>query len=144
MTKIPPSPLLTSIHALIAVMEEESETLALLGPVAPVTELAQAKARLASRMDREVARLNRETPGWQDALHGDARRQLAVACNDLHAASVVNSEILERQIDLSSDMLAAIGLEMERLTGHGATTYGALGKVRKGKGRSPLSVNTQL
>lgn len=136
--------LVDTINALIAVMEEESEALALHGPVGPIAELAQAKARLAARMDQMIAALNREAPGWHTDMAKDDRASLASAYSDLHSACAVNSDILERQIDLSSEMLSAVGLEIERLTGHGSTTYGRGGKVRTAKGRPPMSINTRL
>jgi flagellar biosynthesis/type III secretory pathway chaperone len=138
------SSLLDSINALIAVMEEESESLALNGPGESIAELAEAKGRLVSRMEGQIAKLNRENAAWHRDMESETRAELTAAYDDLHKASVVNSDILERQIDLSTEMLAAVGLEIERLTGRGATTYGRGGQVRIAKGRPPLSINTQL
>lgn len=137
-------PILDTIHALIGVMEEESETLALQGPTEAIGPLADAKARLVARLDTQVATLTRAHGNWQDALPPDARGVLIAAYEDLHNAGVVNSDILERQIALSSEMLAAVGLEIERLTGRGAKTYGRCGGVREDKGKAPLSINTKL
>lgn len=136
--------LVDTICAMIAVMEEESETLALHGPVESIAELAQAKARLAARMEEQLARMNRHNPHWHKDIDDDARRKLGDTYSDLHSACAVNSEILERQIDLSTEMLCAVGKEIERLTGHNATTYGRGGKVRRGQGKPPLSVNTRM
>jgi flagellar biosynthesis/type III secretory pathway chaperone len=138
------SALLDSINALIAVMEEESETLALYGPRTGIAELGAAKTRLVARMEGQLAKLNRDNPAWHRDMDSEIRDELTAAYNDMHNASVINSAILERQIDLSSEMLAAVGLEIERLTGRGATTYGSGGKVKTARGRPPLSINTQL
>jgi flagellar biosynthesis/type III secretory pathway chaperone len=62
-----------TLLSLVRVMEEESERLALAGPGAPVTELAQAKARLAGRLDQLGARLEREDADWMRRVEGDQR-----------------------------------------------------------------------
>jgi hypothetical protein len=149
MTELAPiASILDTINALICIIEEESETLALTGYTQStqgnIAELALAKARLAGRLEHLTVQLQRENPYWMKTLPDEMRADMTAAYRDLHNASVVNADILERQIDLSSDMLAAVGHEIERLTGHGSTTYSARGKVRRSKSRPPLSINTRL
>lgn len=130
-----------TLLSLVRVMEEESERLALAGPGAPVTELAQAKVRLAGRLDQLGARLEREDADWMRRVEGDQRESLHRALGALNEAALVNSDILERQIALSGDLLGAIGAEMERLTGRRSTTYGRMGDMRRRATRAPLAVN---
>lgn len=136
--------LVDTLHSLVAVMEEESELLSLHGPVEPSMELARAKIRLAARLDEVSARLYRRDADWLAALDPDMRAELAEAYQDMHTASVVNSDILERQIEISTQMLETVGREIERMTGHGSKTYGAGGKIRRGRKKPPLSINTRL
>ncbi|MBB6124320.1 flagellar protein FlgN [Sphingobium subterraneum] len=154
MTKPLPEPLpsgpsvvvevMDTLYALIRVIEEESERLAVSGPVADIAELALAKARLAGRLDEIGARQARENPRWIEALPEGERGALMQAIEELNRAAVVNSDVLERQIDLSSELLGAVGKELERLTGRRARTYGRRGKVRQAHAQIPLSINTRL
>ncbi len=133
--------LIDTLYALIRIMEEESETLALSGPTSAIAELAQAKVRLAARMEQICARLHRHSATWMEDLQGEERAQFAEATEELHKAATVNSDILERQIALSTDMLSAVGLELERISGRSGTTYGRLGDIRRKQATLPLSVN---
>lgn len=133
--------LLDTMIDLIRLMEEESELLALSGPRGNNEAIAQAKIRLANRMEAQCAALYRLDPGWMEALEGDDRRAFAETSEDLHRAATVNSAILERQIDLSAEMLSAVGRELERVTGRGGATYSRRGAVRRMKSSPPLSIN---
>jgi len=133
--------LIETMIDLIRLMEEESELLALSGPAAGTATLAQAKIRLASRMEAQCAALHRANSGWMAALNGDERRAFTEASEDLHKAATVNSAILERQIDLSSAMLATIGHELERVAGRRGTTYSRSGAVHRVRSSPPLSLN---
>lgn len=126
---------------LIRLMEEESEALAVSGPRAATDALAQAKIRLAARMEAHCAALHRLNPRWIEALEGDDRRSFTELNEDLFRAATINSAILERQIDLSSEMLAAVGKELERVTGRGGATYSRRGAVKRARSRPPVSVN---
>lgn len=142
-----PSPVaevMDTLYALIRVIEEESERLAVSGPVADIEELALAKARLAGRLDEIGARQARENPQWIEALPDMERMGLLRAIEELNRAAVVNSDVLERQIDLSSELLGAVGRELERLTGRRARTYGQRGDVKQAHAPVPLSINTRL
>lgn len=149
MTDSDPLPvIIDTINTLICIMEEESETIALPGarpdPQRDLAELALAKSRLAGRLEQLTNGLARENPYWMKQMDDVTRGQLTKAYTDLHTASVVNADVLERQIDLSTELLAAVGMEIERLTGHGSKTYGVKGDMRRAKGRPPLSINTRI
>lgn len=133
--------LIDTMIDLVRLMEQESEALALSGPRAATEALAQAKIRLASRMEAQCAALHRLDPCWMTALEGDDRRSFAEMSEELHLAATVNSAILERQIDLSSEMLAAVGKELERVTGRGGATYSRRGAVKRARSSPPVSVN---
>lgn len=133
--------LMDAMFALIRIMEEESEALALSGPTGDIAELAQAKLRLAARMDAACATLNRTNADWLDALEGQDRASFAEVSEELHKAATVNSAILERQIDLSTEMLQAVGRELENASGRRGSTYSRLGDLRRLRSAMPLSLN---
>ena len=136
-------PLIETIESIVAVMDEESAILSQHGPVPGIEELGAAKTRLAGRMELQVAQLFRAWPAWTSELVGEDRSRLSVAYDVLHRTSALNSAILERHIDLSTEMLAAVGKEIERQSGRGTTTYGRYGQVHSTATRAPLSVNTR-
>lgn len=136
--------LIDTMIDLIRLMEEESELLAVSGPRAATDALAQAKIRLTSRMEAQCAALHRLNPDWLNALQGNDRLAFSETTEELHRAATVNSAILERQIDLSTEMLAAIGNELERITGRGGAVYSRRGAVKRGGSRPPVSVNSRI
>ena len=140
----PLAALIDTMIDLIRLMEEESELLALSGPRAATDALAQAKIRLASRMEAHCATLHRLNPDWMMALEGDDRLAFSETSEDLHRAATVNSAVIERQIDLSTEMLAAVGKELERVTGRGGATYSRRGAVRRSGSRPSVSVNSRI
>lgn len=130
--------------SLTQLMEEESEALALRGRMPELTEVVVAKVRLAGQIESEVARLERETPGWNHALPEDERAAMADTFGRLRDASIVNAQVLERQIAFSSDLMSAIAGEAQRATGKRRSTYGAGGDILHIDLSAPISVNACL
>lgn len=130
--------------SLTSLMEEESEILvrALRDP--KLREIAEAKQRLAGRVESEIARLDREQSGWLGRLPPDARAELADVTRSLRDAATVNAHVLERQIELSGDLVDAIAAEARRVSGARNTIYGARGGMERAEGSAPISVNTRL
>lgn len=135
------SSLLDTMIDLIRLMEEESELLALSGPRGNNEAIAQAKIRLVNRMEAQCAALYRLDRGWMEALEGDERNSFTETSGNLHRAATVNSAILERQIDLSAEMLSAVGRELERVTGRGGATYCGRGALKHRRSSPPVSIN---
>lgn len=137
--------LVDAMVSLTSLMEEESERLVRTPYIPELGEIANAKLRLAGRIEAEVARLKRENPeDWLETLDPDARETLADASRALRDASIVNSRILSRQIELSSEIMAAIAAEAQRLTGSRSTTYSACGGLSGLDAPAPISVNARL
>jgi flagellar biosynthesis/type III secretory pathway chaperone len=130
--------------SLAALMDEESEKLVQAPFTRDLPEIANAKLRLTGRIESEVARLARETPDWMEALDDDARTELTEATLRLRDSSAVNQKILTRQIELSSEMMAAISAEAKRLSGAKNQTYGAKGGLAGIDAPSPISINQRL
>lgn len=136
--------LIDAMVSLTAIMEEESEMLARTPYVPTMGEIANAKLRLTGRIEAEVAKLKREHADWTQSVDDEHREQLAEASRALRDASVVNQEILSRQIELSAEMMAAIAGEAKRLSGTRNMTYGACGGLGGTDGPAPISVNACL
>lgn len=137
--------LVDAMVSLTALMEEESERLSRSPYIPELGEIANAKLRLAGRIEAEIARLKRENPDdWLDTLEPEAREMLSGASRSLRDASLVNSRILSRQIELSAEMMAAIAAEAQRLTGSRSTTYSACGGIGGIDAPAPISVNARL
>ncbi|MHA6721108.1 flagellar protein FlgN [Sphingomonas sp. RS6] len=137
--------LIDAMVSLTALMEEESERLSRTPYLPQLGEIANAKLRLAGRIEAEVARLKREHPGeWLETVEGEERAALEEASRALRDASVVNARILSRQIELSAEMMAAIAAEAQRLTGSRSTTYSACGAIAGIDAPAPISINARL
>jgi flagellar biosynthesis/type III secretory pathway chaperone len=137
--------LIDAMLSLTALMEEESERLSRTPYIPELGEIANAKLRLAGRIEAEVARLKREHPGeWLEAIVGEERATLEEASRALRDASIVNARILSRQIELSAEMMAAIAAEAQRLTGSRSTTYSACGGIAGIDAPAPISINARL
>jgi len=136
--------LLDTIISLTALMEEESEALALRGRHPDLAEISLAKARLVGMLEARDAQLARENPLWLQELPDAARADLTEAYLAMRDASIVNADVLARQIELSSDMIAAVASEVQRLSGGYSTTYGAHGGLWQVEQATPISLNTRL
>lgn len=137
--------LVDAMVSLTALMEEESERLSRTPYIPELGEIANAKLRLAGKIEAEIARMKREHPeDWLETLALEDRACLAEASQALRDASLVNSRILSRQIELSADMMAAIAAEAQRLTGSRSTTYGACGGIAGLDAPAPISINARL
>ena len=136
--------LLDTIRSLTALMEEESDMLAQPGLRPQLGECSAAKVALVAALDARTAQLDREQPGWMTALPPDTRRVMIAAIASLHDASVVNAEVLARQIDLSTEMMVAVSAEVQRITGANSATYRADGGLFQTAQATPISLNTNL
>lgn len=136
--------LLDAMVSLASLMEEESEQLARTPYLPALGEIAEAKLRLTGRIEAEVARLKRENADWTAGIEGEQRAALTEASRNLCDASAVNQQILSRQIELSSEMMAAIASEAKRLRGSRSTTYGACGGLGGMDAPAPISINARL
>jgi hypothetical protein len=54
------------------------------------------------------------------------------------------ARVLERQIDLSTEMMGAVAAEARRVTGSRSSIYGARGRVARSDAAAPISVNASL
>ncbi|WP_375195284.1 flagellar biosynthesis protein FlgN [Sphingobium sp.] len=138
-----PSEMIDIMTSLTALMHEETQRLRGQERALDLAQLAAAKARLVGRLEEMLARRNRHQPEWTDQMDDEARERLAGCLADLREASAANAAILERQIELSMEMMTAIANEARRLSGNRAYTYGARGDLAKMELATPISFNTE-
>ena len=136
--------LLDTMISLTTLMEEESEALALRGRHPQLAEIAAAKARLVGILESRNAQLARTKPDWLETLPTELREELTTAYRAMRDASVVNADVLARQIELSSDMIAAVAAEVQCVSGTSITTYGAHGSLWQVDQATPISLNTRF
>ena len=129
--------------SLTVIMNEETNRLRGQERALDLGELAAAKVRLVGKLEELLARRNREQPEWVEALDAEMRGMLTDCLANLRVASADNAGILERQIELSMEMMAAIAHEARRLAGNRAYTYGERGDLSKTELATPISFNTE-
>ena len=139
-----PADLLDLVQSLTLLIGEESELLAQPGGYRRIGELATAKGRVVAQLETRLAQYAREVPGWQDRLDPADRSALATASETLMEAARANAAVLERQIALSDELLAAIAQEAQRKTGATATAYGAGGLLWSTEQAAPIAINASL
>ena len=130
--------------SLTRLMGDEDAALLNIGRCAEHEQIVAAKRRLAGQLDGEIARLNREQPDWLQQLDEDAGAALRASVADLREAAAANARIVERQLSLSNDMIAAVAEEARRLSGNRGFSYQETGAMTHRDGTSPISVNTRL
>ncbi|WP_404479600.1 flagellar biosynthesis protein FlgN [Novosphingobium sp. BL-52-GroH] len=138
------SDVIAIMTSLSAVMREETARLQGRERVLDLAELAAAKARLVGALEEKLARLGRQEPGWAGRMDDETRETFAQALGELRAASMVNAALLERQIELSADLMSAISAEAKRLTGNRAYAYGATGNLARTDLTTPISLNGEF
>lgn len=139
-----PNDYLDTIRSLTAIMVEETARLESPGRHKDLAEMAAAKIKLVAKLETEAAVRARTGDDWLATLSDDARDNLAEAVRDLGIAAEANARVLERQIDLSREMMAAVAAEARRVTGSRSSIYGARGRVARSDATAPISVNASL
>lgn len=137
-----PANLIDIISSLTTVMTEETGMLQAGERGRDLAELASVKIRLTGILETELARLNREA-GWSDNLADSQWSDLSEAIKALNEASRINAGVLERQIDLSIELMGALAAEAWRLQKKRAETYGATGTMAPREPTLPISINSE-
>ena len=132
------------VVSLTAIMEEETGRLLRPGRHADIAEMTAAKAQLVAALEARNAQLSRERPDWKERLEPDERLRLAGHVRALSEASILNARVLQRQIELSTEMMAAVAAEAQRMTGARGATYGQGGVLSHTDQATPISLNTRL
>jgi flagellar biosynthesis/type III secretory pathway chaperone len=135
--------LIDVIASLTLIMREETDQLMSRAKNSSLAELAAAKLRLVGVLESELARIDREDANWADTVDDATREKLFATLFALGDASSANAAILERQIDLSVELIGAIATEAKRLAGRSTTTYGERGDLSMFDPTAPISINSR-
>lgn len=139
-----PAELVDVIVSLTAIMEEETGRLLTPGGHRDLRALGDAKARLVAALEARLTRLTREQPDWMTALDAESRAGFAGLIQGLTEASTANAHLLQRHIELSTEMMAAVAAEAQRLTGARNATYGERGALFRSEQATPISLNARF
>jgi flagellar biosynthesis/type III secretory pathway chaperone len=132
------------ITSLTAIMEEETARLLQPGRHSDFGEMAAAKIKLVGMLEGWILEHDRTDSGWLARLDDEARERLSAAILHLGTAAQVNARVLARQIDLSTEMMAAVATEARRLSGARRAIYGATGILSRTDVATPISINASL
>ncbi len=135
--------LIDVISSLTLIMQEETVRLTARDRGRDLAELAAAKLRLVGVLETQLARIEREQTDWADTIEEAVRERLFAALLALGEASNANASVLERQIDLSVEMIGAIAGEAKRLAGRSTVTYGMRGDLALFDPAMPISINSE-
>jgi flagellar biosynthesis/type III secretory pathway chaperone len=130
------------LDSLLMLMDEETRHLQESPFGAALPELAATKVRLVGQLEQMTAAYGRSTVDWNRSLDEEQRARLEELLARLEPISAANAAALERQIDLSVEMIGAITTEAKRLAGRATSTYGAQGNLSRFDPTMPIAINS--
>ena len=136
--------IIDTLISLTAIVEEENDKLSSPARHRDLPELVTAKGRVVGILESQLAAITRNDPEWLNAMDIDDRKQFSALIAMLRDASVINANILERHINLTTEMMACVAAEAQRLTGARNATYSDRGYLSHAELTAPISVNTRL
>ena len=134
--------LIDILESLVMLMSEETQLLEGHPFGRSLPEIAATKVRLVGQLEQMTAAYQRNPDEWQPMLAGEARDRLIALLAELETISGANAAALERQIDLSVEMIGAITAEAKRLAGRATSTYGAQGHLSRFDPTMPIAINS--
>lgn len=105
--------------------------------------LVTSKTQLTAKLDALLLRRERETPGWLEGLEPQARKRLRALVESVNHRSALNEGLLQRQIDYSSEMIAVIANESQKMANNRSTKYTSVGQINQFDITTPVSIDTR-
>lgn len=139
-----PNELIEALASLAQIVDEENDRLTRPVHHPDLPALVEAKMRLAATVEAEVARLQREHPGWLDLFAPEARAQVTAAIELLLRRLGVNTNLIERRIALCDEIMVAVADEARRLSGARSAVYGIRGTLARSDQAAPIAVNSRI
>ncbi|USI72009.1 flagellar biosynthesis protein FlgN [Sphingomonas morindae] len=136
--------LIELMHSLTLVIREETEVIEAHGRSAELRELVRVKHRLIGIVESELARRDREAPGWAQALDEADRARFLPAVEALCEASDANATLLRRRLELTGELIQAMTNEARRLSNRNRFIYGADGDMAPPTEMPPISFNNRF
>jgi flagellar biosynthesis/type III secretory pathway chaperone len=128
--------------SLTMVLTEESAQLRRQTTNGELRELASVKNRLVGMLQYELAQRERLDPDWAAQIDDEKREVLSRVVKTLAEASAANRAVLQRQLELTTDMIDALAQEARRTSGRRASTYQADGDLTPLDLAPPISINS--
>ena len=128
--------------SLTMVLTEESAQLRRQTTNGELRELASVKNRLVGMLQYELAQRERLDPDWAAQMEDEKRAALSRVVKTLAEASAANRAVLQRQLELTTDMIDALAQEARRTSGRRASTYQADGDLTPLDLAPPISINS--
>lgn len=132
------------MRSLTLLLTEETRQLRSHARNSELRELASVKYRLVGMLEQEVARLERVDPDWASHADEETRETWSRALATLTEASAANRAVLQRQLELTTEMIDALAQEARRTSGRRASTYRADGDLTPLDLAPPISVNSHF
>lgn len=136
--------LIDIIASLTQIMTEETSRLESKGRLGETQAMVEAKLRLVAALEVRSAQVARQGEEWLANIDPALRQALTAALAGLCAASHPNRRIIERQIDLLTEMMGVVAAEAQRQSGARSATYGSKGALHRTDIPAPISINTSL
>jgi flagellar biosynthesis/type III secretory pathway chaperone len=128
--------------SLTMVLTEETDQLRRQTGNNELRELASVKNRLVGMLQYELAQRERLDPEWPLQIDDQSRDTLRGVVKTLAEASAANRAVLQRQLELTSEMIDALAQEARRTSGRRASTYQADGDLTPLDLAPPISINS--
>ncbi len=133
---------LLALEELDSVIEAENAVLGSF-PFGGLEPLVTSKTRLTAKLEALLVKRERERPSWLEELDAAERKRLRGLVESVNGRSAVNEGLLKRQIEYSTEMIAVIATETQRMANNRSTKYTAHGHVSQYDITTPVSVDTQ-
>lgn len=105
--------------------------------------LVASKSQLTAKLEALLVKRERENPAWLGELEPQALKKLRGLIQSVANRSVINEGLLERQIEYSTEMIAVIAAESQKLANNRSTKYTSVGRINQFDITTPVSIDTR-
>lgn len=128
--------------SLTAILEEETNLLRDHAGNSDLRQMAGMKNRLVGVLQRELATMERLDPNWASHLDDETYETVTHVLIALNEASAANRALLQRQLELTTEMIDALANEARKTSGRRASTYRPDGDLTPMDLSPPISINS--
>ncbi len=132
------------ISSLTTVLAEETELLRRRADLVEIREMVLLKQRLVGLLELAIAQQIRAHGDWLSQEDQETRDNFVPLVAALNEAASENAAMLERQLEITTEMISALADEARRVVGRRASTYRAAGDMTPMDVAPPISFNTQF
>ncbi|KQN90173.1 hypothetical protein ASE95_15915 [Sphingomonas sp. Leaf231] len=132
------------VASLTVVLKDEAELLRRRAGNNELRELVQLKLRLVGMLELAIAQHARDGGEWLTFEDDEMRRDFLELVEALNEAANANAAMLERQLEITTEMIAALAMEARRVVGRRASTYRVQGDMTPADIAPPISFNDRF